>query len=253
MIRRCRLHRACLAGAALAMAALGPAGSAFGSRDEELFVRSEDLHTVLFGSADVGRSSFLLAGAKRTITGPLDRSGFVLLETSGVGFTRERYDPTPGFGVTRVTSETASLLGYQWAAAGLYTAIYAGPELHQEELSVAAAARRVSKPRIGGRLQAEVWANPTPATLFTATAVAGSTRGSLYGRVSAGYRVWRNLFAGPEASFYVTDTYREGKVGLHLTGLDVGIVHMRVSGGLQFEDDRRSTSPYFGLTSWIRL
>lgn len=222
-------------------------------RDQDLFLRPEDMRTVLFGSLDAGRSVFATAGVKRALTGPLDRSGFVAIETSGMGLTRERYAPTPGVGVTRITTETASLIGYQWAGDGIYASLYAGPELHHEQLTIAAAAQRWSKPRIGLRALGELWANPTRDTLLTATVQAGSTRGSLFGRVSAGYRLWRNLYVGPEATVYVTHTYRETKLGAHVTGLELGILHVRFSGGLQTQDDRRHASPYVGVTSWIRL
>jgi hypothetical protein len=126
-------------------------------RDEDLFLRPEDMRTVLFGSLDAGRSVFATAGVKRTLTGPHDRSGFVAMETSGLGLTHERYEPDPYIKAVRVTSETVSLLGYQWAGSGLYAALYTGPELHQEQLTTAAAAGRWSKPRIGFRGQAELW------------------------------------------------------------------------------------------------
>ena len=54
-----------------------PAGAS--PRDEDLFLRPDDMHTVLFGSLDVGRSIFVSGGVKRTLTGPLDRSGFVAI------------------------------------------------------------------------------------------------------------------------------------------------------------------------------
>jgi hypothetical protein len=211
------------------------------------------MRTVLFGSLDAGRSAFASAGVKRTLTGPLDRSGFVAIEMSGMGLTRERFEATPGVGVIRVTSETASLLGYQWAYDGLYAAFYAGPEIHHEQLTVAAAAQRWSKPRFGLRGLAEIWANPTKDTLLTTTLQAGSTRGSLYARISAGYRLWRSLYVGPEAILYTTQTYRETKLGAHITGLSLSILQFRLSGGVQTQDDRRHPSPYVGVTSWIRL
>jgi hypothetical protein len=249
------LRRAYLWSAALVVLSLLnmriPAGAS--PRDEDLFLRPDDMHTVLFGSLDVGRSIFVSGGIKRTLTGPLDRSGFVAIETSGMGLTRERYDATPGIGIMRVTTESASLLGYQWAGDRLYAALYAGPEIHQEQLTIAAVAQRWSKPRLGLRGLAELWANPTRDTLVTATVQAGSTRGSVYGRISAGYRVWRNLYAGPEAGIYATETYRETKLGAHVTGLKLGIFQFRFSGGMQTQDDRRHPSPYVGMTSWIRL
>jgi hypothetical protein len=211
------------------------------------------MHTVLFGSLDAGRSLFVNTGVKRTLTGPLDRPGFVAMQTNGLGITREVFGSDPGIKVMRITTEASGLLGYQWTGNGLYVALMAGPEMHQEQLTIAAAVGRWSQPRLGFRGQAELWLNPTRDTLVTGTLVAGSTRGSLWGRVSTGLRVWRNLYVGPEAIVYVTDTYRETKFGAHMTGLDLGIVHLRLSAGLQTDSDHRSGGAYMALTGWIRL
>jgi hypothetical protein len=239
--------------AAFAAACLMPLPVAGTPRDEDLFVRAEDMHTVLFGSLDAGRSLFITTGVKRTLTGPLDRSGVVAMQSNGFGLTREHSDFAPGSTVQRITTDAAGLIGYQWALDGLYIAAYAGPELHQEQLTIAAMAGRWSKPRIGFRGQAELWMNPTRETLFTTTLVAGTTRGSLWGRMSGGVRLWGNLYAGPEVTLYLTDTYRETKFGGHLTGLDLGIFHFRVSAGIQTQDDSHRSSPYVALTSWVRL
>jgi hypothetical protein len=73
-----------VAGAAAAWSA-GSLPSTAQSKDEQLFVGGMDLKTVLFGSLDAGRSTFLTVGAKQTFTGPLDRSGLVSLVTVGYG------------------------------------------------------------------------------------------------------------------------------------------------------------------------
>ena len=228
--------------------------AAFGTpRDEDLFLRPEDMNTVLFGSLDVGRSMFLNVGSKRTLTGPLDRDGFVGMQANGLGLTRERSELGGGIRTTRITAESSGLLGYQWTGNGVYAALFAGPEFHQEQLTIAARAGRWSQPRPGFRGQAELWLNPTPVTLVTGTVVAGTTRGSLWARGSAGLKLWRNLYVGPEAILYVTDTYRETKFGGHLTGIDLGIIHLRVSAGVQTQSDRKDAAAYMALTSWIRL
>jgi hypothetical protein len=95
--------------------------------------------------------------------------------------------------------------------------------------------------------------DPTPDTLLTATAVAGTTRRSVWARAAAGLRLWRDLYVGPELTIYTTDTYRETKIGAHVTGLQLGILNFRVSGGIQNQDSAHNPSVYFALTSWIRL
>ena len=71
---------------------LGSGPSWAQSKDEHLFVGGTDLKTVLFGSLDAGRSSFITLGAKQTLSGPLDRSGFASLDAIGYGGTPARAD-----------------------------------------------------------------------------------------------------------------------------------------------------------------
>lgn len=236
------------------MAGLATVAAQAGPRDEDLFIRPEDQHTVLFGSLDAGRSVFVSGGAKQSLTGPLDRSGIVMMESTGFGLTRERFRPEGAdVSVLRFTHQTSALAGYQWNGDGLYMAAFAGPEVQQEQLTYGGRVYRFSQPRLGGRGQFDLWARPTPETLVTATLIASSTRTSIWGRVSAGIRLADKLFVGPEATFYTTPTYTERRWGAHLTGLALSIVTLRLSAGWMEDDSHRRGSPYLGMSAWIRL
>lgn len=208
---------------------------------------------VLFGSLEAGRSVFVSAGSKQAVSGSLDRTGFVVMEATGAGLTRESLGGDRSIPVFRHVTQTSAMVGYQYSANGLYAAFYLGPEVTHEQLTITGQVLRWSKPRTGSRAQVELWAHPVRDGLFTGTLVASTTEASLWGRVSGGWRLWKQAFLGPEAGFYVTDTYREARFGAHLTSLAVGLVHFRVSGGWQVTDDGRRGAPYLGLASWIRL
>lgn len=239
-----------VAAALLCAAASGIVAAA--PRDADLFIRPEDQRTVLFGSLDAGRSVFLSGGSKQSLTGPLDRSGFLAMETSGFGLTRER-SRSADVPVLRLTHQASVMAGYQWALDGLYLAAFVGPELHQEQLAYGGRVYRFSEPRLGARGQFDLWSHPTRETLLTATLISGSTRSSLWGRASAGIRVFDKMFVGPEVTVYTTPTYGEIRYGAHLTGLSLSIVTFRVSAGWMSDDTRRRGSPYVGLGAWMRL
>lgn len=223
------------------------------ARDEDLFVRPEDQRVVFFGSLDAGRSTFVSGGLKQTLTGPLDRPGFVAMEQVGFGVTRERFERGgASASVMRYSTDGSATFGYQWTSP-FYLAALVGPEVKSEQLTLAGRFERVSKPRIGARAQVELWANPTPDTLLTGTLVAGSARTSVWARVSAGYRLFGKVFVGPEATIYTTPTYSELRWGGHVTGLSLGILQLRVSGGVTHDDGRRGVSPYAGISAWLRL
>jgi hypothetical protein len=240
----------------LALAVLACAASRAGAtpRDEELFKRPIEDRAVLFGSVEIGRSIFVSGGSKQALIGPLDRPGLLALESSGIGLTRERIRVgdvvVP---IQRFVHQGSVLAGYQTMHGPLYVAAYAGPELDHEQVAYEGRFARFSQPRLGARGQAEVWWNPTPDTLLTTTVVVSSARSSLWARASGGIRVWGRAFVGPEIVAYTTPTYRETRYGAHLTGLAVGIVNLRLSGGVMTDDGRRTVSPYAGVSAWIRL
>jgi hypothetical protein len=204
------------------------------------------LDTVLFGSLDAGRTGYASAGFKRTWFGPLDKDGLATLAAIGYGGAPERVD---AFGQTgfRHKASASALIGYQWFRGPMVLAGFVGPELDYEQEPAGAAAR----PRFGARAQAEFWAHPTPSTLVTVTAIAGSARGHLWTRASAGYAVWERVFVGPEAAFYGTSDYREWRFGAHVTGLRLWGVTLRLSGGVGEFDGK--TGGYVGLSGYIRM
>lgn len=228
-------------------------GGLAGPRDEDLFIRPEDQHIVMFGSLDAGRSVFVSGGSKQTVTGPLDRSGFVIQESSGYGLTRERSRSETSAPIERLTYQASTLVGYQWALPNLYAAAYLGPELRWEQVAYGGRIERLSRPHAGVQLQYEVWSNPTPGTLFTATAILGSANMSVWSRVSTGLRFADSLFVGPELTVYATPTYSETRWGAHVTTLKVGIVELRLSGGWLTDAAHSHGSPYGGVSAWFRL
>lgn len=223
-------------------------------RDEDLFIRPIDQRWTLFASADLGSSVFLAGGSKQALVGPLDRPGFLVMESSGIGLTRERARlGGMALPIDRFTHQASMLGGYQTMIGPLYLAAYAGPELQHEQVAYDGRFSRLSQPRFGLRGQFELWYNPTPDTLVTTTLVASSAATSFWGRASTGIKLFANAYVGPEVTVYVTPTYREARIGGHLTGAAIGIVNLRLSAGMMTGDNRRSLSPYAGLSAWIRL
>lgn len=209
----------------------------------------EGLRTVLFGSAEAGPSSFVGAGFKRALGPSLDRDGWLALGTLGAGVRQERLDGSEAR-ATRVSTLASGLVGHQWIIDGTVVAVFGGVEIDHKQLFIGGEAPRLAEPRLGARLQAELWSRPTDATLVTATLVAGSARGHVWARTSWGYEMWRGVYAGPEAVAYLQDTYREGRLGLHLTGPSFAGVTFTASAGGSFTEAR--TGGYVTLSGYVR-
>lgn len=224
------------------------------TRDEHLFVNGTDLKTVLFGSLDAGRSGFVTLGVKQTLSGPLDRSGFVSLATVGYGGTPAKTAVETASGsVVRPTTQTSAMIGYQWALDRVFLAGFVGPEVDAQQPVTLGDIPRASHPRLGVRFQGELWAHPTESTLLVGTVVAGSARGSLWTRTALGYRLWDNVFVGPEASLSITDSYREWRLGGHVTGLQLGRVSVGLSAGWRRDQDAGHEGAYVNLSAYVRM
>ncbi|WP_245239166.1 cellulose biosynthesis protein BcsS [Methylobacterium platani] len=227
----------------------------------------EEVRTVLFGSLDAGRSTFVGAGAKLA-PGGTGRDGFVALATLGYGLRPERDwwgDPRGPAGgrpprTFRHTVQAGALAGWQWLRDSGVVALFAGPELAFEVLD-SPATRRLPAPRPGLRVQGEMWVRPTEATLVTATLVAGTARWSLWGRAAwgarlpeAGIAALAKAYVGPEAALYADRTgYRRWSLGLHATEVALDRVSLRVSAGYAYEEQVRRPGVYGTLTAWLPL
>jgi hypothetical protein len=204
----------------------------------------EALRTVLFGSLEAGRGGFASAGFKRT-RGPLDRDGLAVIGTVGGGLERDPAEGPTAPGHRRYKAQASLVGGYQWMLGWGAVGLFAGPEFDLEAVPGDPAARE--RPRLGGRFQAEAWLHPSADTLVTLTGIAGSARGHLWTRASFGYRLREGVFAGPEASLYVTRGQRDWRLGLHATGLAWRDLRLRLSAGWRQDEERRGGA-YLGLT-----
>ncbi|WP_244936549.1 cellulose biosynthesis protein BcsS [Methylobacterium currus] len=222
----------------------------------------DDVRTVLFGSLDAGRSTFVSAGAK-VAPGRVSRDGVVALGTLGYGVRPERDwwgDKRAQAGIApprtlRHTVQAGALAGWQWVRDWGVAALFAGPELAFEVLD-SPGTRRLPAPRIGVRVQGELWARPTEATLLTATLIGGTARGSAWSRISWGVRLPASsaAYLGPEAALYADRTgYRKWSLGLHATDFAVARVSVRVSAGWLYEEQVRRPGVYGTLTAWLPL
>jgi hypothetical protein len=209
--------------------------------------------TVAFGSVDAGSSGFATIGAKRTLVGTLDESGPVALASFGAGGSPEQMGlPRLGEAAFRPAVQGSALIGYQWALGRTFLSLFAGPEVDHDRFSSASGLTREAT-RIGGRVHGEIWMHPTDDTLVTGTAIGGSARGHLWARASGGYKVWRDVFIGPEATLYRTDAYREWRVGAHATGLQLGRFTFRLSTGWRVEESSTRRGAYGALSVHVKM
>lgn len=208
------------------------------------------LNSVIFGSLDISGSPYAAAGFKRGLFGPVDRSGFTLLGAAGLGRDENR-DPFAPRGRRRTTTSEGQLfLGYQWfgdAGAGLV--VHAGLK-GQHRSEPHPSGRQDEAFRLGPAILIDAWLPLSEALLLDTTLAATTIRSSIWARLALATPIsWRGLKAGPELIGARDDGSREAKVGLHLGGLALGPVMMRLSGGWTFRDPGRNGA-YAALTAY---
>ncbi len=220
-------------------ALFAPGDVAFASETAASLKRQLDL--VIFGSIDGGATSgFVSAGFKKALTAKLDEPGLLIMGTTGSGQYRYRSENVEGRLVTDRPTQAGLLAGAQWfMGPETLVAIFFGPEYENQTLSPNDPGNKALRSRFGLKGQIEVYARPTDRTLVTATLVAGTAAPSVRGRLSAGFRVFEDVFIGPEITAYMNATYDEARLGLHATGIAIGRFTLQASGGLKRDGDGR--------------
>ncbi|TVR11362.1 MAG: cellulose biosynthesis protein BcsS [Salinarimonadaceae bacterium] len=214
-----------------------------------------ELRQVIFGSSEVaGGSVFLGSGFKRALAGSVDAQGPIMMSLSGAGATGESFAGPAGirFVQPRLSQSSALLFGYQWMGEFGVLMLAAGPEIAREQQLDRFGMPRWQPARRGVGFIAEVWTEPWSQTMAQATLTVSGARGSIWGRVAAGYAPFERVFLGPEISAYMDDGYEELRFGLHLTGLTLGPFTFRLNGGILHAPGRRDET-YFGFQTYFKI
>lgn len=223
-------------------------------QDEVEQGRSE-LRQVLFAGYDLVRGELSFTGGfKRKLSGAVDQPGPIVMGFTGATVKQERFDT--GFGVSfmqpRFTRYSALLFGRQWIGEAGIVKLVAGPEFTNEQRLDERGIPRWGRDRVGLRVLAEIWSEPSPGLLATGTLIYSSGQGSLWGRGALGREFGTRVFVGPEASFYLENEYSEAMLGLHLTGLRIWRFNFRLNGGATFTLGSRPGG-YAGISGYIAL
>lgn len=226
------------------------------SKDEDLFIRPSDHRTIVFSSLDLARSPYATIGAKWAMTGRLDRPGPIMTTSLGYGGKQERSSELDSTLYIKNAGQTSVLYGYQFMVDRTYLAFSLGPEMNQEQyINSDGLASRVSEPRLGARMQWDLWAYPHPDVLATTTLIAGTARGHIWGRSSLGYKI-SNVFLGPEGVYALTESEHEWRMGAHVTGVSIKDITLNLSSGWRWTEQKRGgmhVGPYLGLSAHMPM
>lgn len=198
------------------------------------------------GAFDGGHFS---AGVDATIGSHVDGRGFALRATAGTGLSRFRADPLLPGRIVEVTQAARLLLGWRESGSWGIATLFVGGALESRRLAPALLFDTQTGTRFGPAVVLDAWLKPMErvAVHVFADYTTAYRAGTL--RVAPGYDIGDGLFVGPEGTLSVHHGTLRTRLGFHVTGLRLGPVGLRLSGGWAMDRGGRS-GPYGALSLW---
>ena len=134
--------------------------------------------------------------------------------------------------------ETGDILG-GWGLTGENYAVnlLGGLNVENQTLSQADPTNSVVGTRVGGKIRADAWINPTARTLIYEEGEYSTVFNTYYVAAKVGYDIFgNNMFFGPEVAALGNDRFDQGRVGAHVTQVKFGKVQMDISGGFMHDN-----------------
>ena len=145
--------------------------------------------------------------------------------------------------VTGQQIAAAVLPGWRFKNEGLIVTVFAGLDLQHHRLSPDDPSAGLRGGYAGLRAAAELWYQPTPATMIAAEGSATTPGPSYSARGAIGWRIFDSFFLGPEiAAFAHDDNYRQARAGVHVTALKTGAIEWSASLGIAGDSDKRTSA-----------
>jgi hypothetical protein len=218
------------------IAALAAACCGAGPSHAEIRTDAETAaHVLFFSGTDIWRNgAFSHAGFLWSYQG-LDADGpvFKLLLNGGL----YRY----GSGGTDVTGRqlmAAALPGWHWRREGFELTVFAGLDVQDHRFSPDDPGNRLRGTHGGARGGFDVWYEPFRDGMVTASASLSTVGSGYWTRAAAGWRVF-GMWLGPELHACGDDTYRQFRVGAHVTSLHFLGYEWSAGAGWVTDTDRR--------------
>lgn len=210
--------------------------------------RSGPRFTSFLGIEGAFDGAHLSSGFDATLGGQIDRRGFLVRMSGGSGVSRFRIDPALPDRVAEITQTGRLLAGWREAGPWGEVRLLAGLALEGRRLSPAMPDRHLGL-AFGPAVALDAWLTPHPRVAVQVHAGYTTAMQAWTVRLAPGLAVADGLFTGPEAALSGHRGTLRTRLGWHLTGLRLGPLGVRVSGGWAFDRGGRA-GPYAGLALW---
>ncbi len=182
-------------------------------------------------------SVFASTGVTAALNGKLQQSGArvrVEAMAGSYGYTNDA-----GAHVNGRQVEGGALIGYEWIWREARLAGLVGLSVRNTTLSITDPGNPVVGTSVGVKGSLDFYTRPTDRTMVSAHGSFSSNDMAYYTRFKAGYRIGSNLFVGPEAYIMGNDFYSQWRLGVHLTGLQMGPLQAGLSAGYLHDREQK--------------
>jgi hypothetical protein len=142
--------------------------------------------------------------------------------------------------ITGFQSMAAVLPGWRWHAPGLEVTVFAGLDLQDHRFAPNDPGNRLRGTHAGARGGFDIWYEPVRDGMLTASASLSTVGNSYWARAAAGWRFAEMIWLGPEFLAAGDDTYRQLRVGGHVTSLRFSAYEFSLGAGWATDSDQRS-------------
>jgi len=205
---------------------------------------------LLFSGTDLWRSGNFSYGGIYWSPRGLDRDGFLVKASLSGGVYHYR---SGALGNVRVFGRALGvqiLPGWRFSHGSFETKILAGFDLQHHQLFPDDPSAGLRGRRTGLQTAVEIWYQPDDTSMLAADAAVSTIEAIRHARLAYGWRLFDRFYAGPEIAGFAAGSYRQFRVGLHVTALRTGIWEW--SGGIGFASDNDGVNGAYGRFGVLR-
>lgn len=234
---------------------LSPAAPGSRTRDEprgpEWFWRSGQskpseqerrrIQLLFFSGVDLWRHAAFAHDGLQWAPAGVGSDGIIFKAIASSGTYRYRAGSLNNAEVTGLMYGAAVMPGLHFTRHGVSVSVFAGLDVQVHTLSPFDPGNDLQGRRVGVRTAIDLWMEPTPQSMVTASATLSTIGGAYAARLAAGWRLFDWFYLGPETVAYGGPEYRQLRLGAHITGLRTRVFNWRLEWqgavGFAFDDD----------------
>jgi hypothetical protein len=200
---------------------------------------------LFFAGTDLWRQGQFVHGGVLLAPSGLDADGFTLKLLIGGGDYRY-YSGGLGQDVDGRVLSASAMPGWRFRREAFTVTLFGGLDVQDHRLTPDDPGGRLDGFYVGARLGGEVWYQPVAQFMAAADASLATTGPAASLHAATGWRFFDAAFIGPETQMFWSDTYRQLRFGVHITGLRTDMFEWSAGGGWASDSDGHE-GPYLRL------